>query len=183
MSKRTPECNICACGLHAWAPATKWGIALVDAEDSYLLRYYGWAMMNHDRLSTYAHSSRYKKATSGSGYLHRAVSDLPITQKIDHVNGNGLDCRKDNLRPVTQQQNTHNKRGSRFSTSKFKGVHFKATGRGRKRWVAQIRAMERNICIGCFATELEAARAYDAAAVKHFGTFSRINFPNNESLT
>jgi len=97
---------------------------------------------------------------------------LLMSLGVDHIDGNGLDNRRQNLRPATGSQNAMNRATPRDNTSGFKGVH-----RNRLRWQAQIKAGGRRISLGTFDTPEEAARAYDAAALHHFGAFARPNFP------
>lgn len=100
-------------------------------------------------------------------------------ERVDHINHDKLDNRRENLRLATHQQNKWNvpkqkHRDGRQPTSQYKGVSlYKSNGK----WTASIKAGERNIRLGYFLTEEEAARAYDAAAREHFGEFAYLNFP------
>lgn len=84
---------------------------------------------------------------------------------IDHINHDGLDNRRANIRVVTHQQNMWNSRAV-GGTSKFKGVHI-----SRKRWIATAARGK----VGSYSSEIEAALAYDAAAIAHFGEFAATN--------
>jgi hypothetical protein len=159
---RKTECNFCECFAHAWAPTTKWGVVLVDIADAGLLMDDAWSMICPNRRSPYAHSRK------GGGYLHCAILG---TKGIDHINGNGFDCRRRNLRLATQRQNTRNKSSARSSTSRFLGVS-KCKGGS---WVAQIRANGKNTHLGYFDREENAAQAYNFAALEYFGEFARYN--------
>jgi hypothetical protein len=175
---RKPVCHICECKLTAWAPATKWGIIIVDYYDRAWLDQYGWSMTNSDRISSYAHSWKCGIHRSGSGYLHQAVTNSTKGQRIDHENGNGLDCRRSNMRPASQRQNTHNTRGHRRGTSQFKGVHFVPAGHNRRitpMWAGQIREDGMSKTRGYFANELDAAICYNYHAAHLFGDFARLN--------
>lgn len=101
---------------------------------------------------------------------------------VDHINGDRLDNRRDNLRECTQAGNLQNARarvmhGSLPVQSPFKGV----SGAKGGKWRAYISAAgQRYIHLGTFDAPEEAARAYDAAAIEHFGEFARLNFPDAE---
>ncbi len=94
---------------------------------------------------------------------------------IDHIDHDGLNNQRENLRVVTKSENLRNQRKQfRNTSSRFKGVYFcKQTGR----WAAGIKAGARKLRLGRFPTELDAARAYDAAAKEHFGEHACLNFP------
>lgn len=115
-------------------------------------------------------------AKSSAGFMHRILLGNPPSD-IDHANGYGLDNRRCNLRPCTDSQNQAN-RITKQHSSAYRGVSLvKKTGR----WRAQLSVNQKYINIGYFGTEIEAARAYDAAATQHFGEFARLNFPSGSS--
>ena len=89
---------------------------------------------------------------------------------VDHINGNVLDNRRSNLRICTRQQNAYNKRNKALPKSGFRGVRKAGT-----RWQALIFEQGKTKVIGSFADVLDAARAYDAAAVRCFGSFACTN--------
>ena len=106
--------------------------------------------------------------------LHRLIMNAPDGVLVDHRNGDSFDNRRDNLRLATRSQNACNARKRKNSSSRFVGIHWdKQTGR----WKAQIRAQGKDIWLGRFDNEIDAARAYDAAAKKYHGEFARLNFP------
>lgn len=92
--------------------------------------------------------------------------------EIDHVNGNRDDNRIANLRLASRAQNNANARAKR--NRKLRGVFF---DKQTKTWRAKIGVDYRQIHLGRHPTAEQAARAYDAAAIKHFGKFARLNFP------
>lgn len=105
--------------------------------------------------------------------LHRVVMDAKYGELIDHVDGNGLNNRRDNLRRATNQGNSANSKSQRGSGSRFKGVAFhKATGK----WEAFIRFDGKKQHLGLHAAEEDAARSYDEAAIRLFGSFAKTNF-------
>ncbi len=111
--------------------------------------------------------------------LHRFILGLCDPKlEVDHINSNGLDCRRENMRifeRYTCRGNCSNKRSSHNSRSKYKGVSFDSRG-----WTAQIsfgtRKLRTRSVLGRFRSEEDAARAYDAAACDIFGSSSLLNF-------
>lgn len=91
----------------------------------------------------------------------------------DHINGNRLDNRRENLRVCTQGENNRNKAKYRNKSSQYKGVSWDSTN---KSWYAQIIINKKHYSLGHYRNELEAAKAYDEGAKKHHGEFARINF-------
>ena len=174
---REGKANICECGGHCWAPATQWGVVIVDAQDALLLQGYSWHLMNPRRRSPYAKSFRCKSPTTPSGaLLHLAVLDFP-KQEVDHKNGNGLDCRRNNLRPCGHQENTFNQT-ARGGTSVHRGVHW---SKEKNRWSAQANADGKRKFLGAFDFELDAAICYNYHAAHIHSDFARLNaIPSNE---
>lgn len=107
-----------------------------------------------------------------SVYLHRFILNFP-KGKVDHIDGNPLNNRRSNLRVCTQQENTMNKRGSKSSSSKFKGVSWLKRD---KRWYACINKNYKTYAIGYFKNEVDAAKAYDKKAIELFGQFAKTNY-------
>lgn len=119
-----------------------------------------------------------KKYGDPTKYMHRAVMErvvgrkLSRSEKVDHIDGNGLNNARSNLRIVSHSQNLANRPGWRQAASRFKGVTKSCGGR----WAARIFPHGKNIWIGVYDTEEDAARAYDVAAVIHFGECAKLNF-------
>jgi len=97
---------------------------------------------------------------------------------VDHINRNGLDNRRCNLRIGTIAQNAMNKRGQRNASSRFKGVTW---SHHVSKWVASINEGGKRRHLGCFVSEIEAALAYDAAARILHGDWACLNFPDHDS--
>lgn len=106
--------------------------------------------------------------------MHRFIMGATAKELIDHKDRNGLNNQRDNLRKCTKTENCHNAIG-RIGTSIYKGVHFTASKYRKKRWVAQIKVDDCHKYLGAYHTEVEAAQAYNEAAIKFFGEFARIN--------
>lgn len=146
-------------------PTTAGLVILVDAEDRERVTAAGrWTVTERPHTSYAVRQERGQLV-----YLHTFLTGWPL---VDHRNGNGLDNRRANLRPATKSTNAANSRIRSDNTSGYRGV----TRRGR-RWVAQITHAGTHHYLGIFVTPEEGARAYDAAALEHFGEFARLNFP------
>ena len=109
-------------------------------------------------------------------YVHRVAFAMYHgywTDRVDHKDTGHSNNRISNLRPCTQAENGCNRdKGLPDATSKFKGVHFE---KQTQKWRAQIKVNGRKLSLGRFSSEIEAVRAYDAAAAKHHGEFARVN--------
>lgn len=103
-------------------------------------------------------------------YLHRVLLGATKGCQVDHVNGNGLDNRRENLRLCTQTLNNGNQRLAKHNTSGIKGVAFHKAS---KKFRAYISVGDRHKHLGLFLTEAEARQAYRDAALAYFGEFAR----------
>lgn len=112
-------------------------------------------------------------------FLHQAILGKLKGFCIDHINGNGLDCRRCNLRYCTIGENNANRMSRKGSSSQFKGVTY---DKSRGRWNAAIEINGKTKTIGRFENEEEAARAYDKEAYNKYGQFARLNFPETVFL-
>lgn len=104
--------------------------------------------------------------------MHREIMNPPKGMYVDHINGNGLDNRRKNLRVCTNQENSFNAK----SFKKTKGFYFRKDCLA-KPYQVHIMVDYKKIHIGYFATEQEAGIAYNQAAKKYFGDFARLNDP------
>jgi len=105
--------------------------------------------------------------------MHRVILDAPPAVEVDHINRNGLDNRRANLRLATRAENTRNAKLSRRNTSGFRGVSFDHFS---GRWLAIVKSDGKTYRLGAFATPEEAAFAYDFAAAALHGEFASTNF-------
>jgi len=147
---------------------------IVDQQVYYQLGHFKWSVCGDDK-NIYA-ARILRKTQFGrimTSFLHREIMNDPEGFFVDHRNGNGLDNRRDNLRLATRSQNSANKRKRKNTSSRFIGVHLdKPSGR----WYATIKKNEKRHWIGSFVNEIDAAHAYDAAAIKYHGEFAKLNF-------
>lgn len=114
---------------------------------------------------------------SGGGQMHQIMHRLlmPGIERVDHKNGDGLNNLRRNLRPATRCQNQQGFQSKRAGTSsKYRGVHWHKSA---QKWYAGIRVSGKQLFLGLFQSEADAARAYDNAARKYFGEFASPNFP------
>jgi len=95
-----------------------------------------------------------------------------IPETIDHIDHNKRNNKIENLRAATYSQNLQNTRKFSNASSKFKGVCY---DKKRNKWVARIKLIDKRIHLGYFENEVEAAKAYDAAAILNFGEFAQTN--------
>jgi hypothetical protein len=151
--------------------------AKVDVEDVPILRQYSWQLHPGSGGTQYARSCSKGRYV----YMHRLILGVQNEPKkfVDHINHDGLDNRKCNLRVCTRQQNLWNKRWCRQAkaSSKYKGVVVVG-----KPFRATITVNYKPIFLGAFATEREAALAYNAAAIKYYGEYARLNHVENTSV-
>ena len=142
---------------------------LVNDEDFGMFSYFKWCINNKG----YAVAHIPKSGDFGQNILaHRLIFTPLKGMDIDHINGNKLDCRRENLRFANRSQNTANKR-YQGKSSKYKGVCYHKCA---KFWTAKITVNYKQIGLGSFKQEKLAAEAYDEAAKKYFGEFARLNF-------
>lgn len=146
--------------------------AIVDDEDYEHLIQHNW-YSRKTKNTIYAVANMNKTTVQ----MHRFIMKPERNFMVDHKNRNGLDNRRENLRICTRSKNLMNskKPGGKL-TSKYKGVCYQKQSPGHlKCWKAEIRLNGKSIFLGYFYSEIEAAKAYNIAAVKYFGDFSNIN--------
>ena len=139
--------------------------AQVDDEDFESMNQFKWyAYIN--RNTFYA-----RRDSKGSFYLlHREIMKAKKGELIDHVDRNGLNCQRDNLRKATHSQNNMNKIKKQNCSSKYIGVRS-----SQNKWRADIQINKKKIFIGTFETENEAGIAYNNKAIELHREFANLN--------
>jgi hypothetical protein len=155
-------------------PLTKGYVTVLDDEDYEILRHRKWSTLTSNKTKkVYACSA---DSVRGGGrfklsLMHRVILGLSPGQFADHIDGDGLNNQRSNLRVATRDQNRRNTGLMKSNRSGFKGVYFKPRI---GKWIASIKD-GRTKHLGCFSTPEEAAKAYDAAALKLHGEFACTN--------
>ncbi len=154
---------------------TQGKVALVDDSDFEWLSQWNWHART-DCKTPYA--QRFTRVPRKHHIkMHRFIISAPIGMEVDHIDGNGLNNQRANLRLATRAQNAANRGKNIGNSTGYKGV-FRYHA-GQLRWSAQIgNSRGKTIYLGKFSTPEEAARAYDAAARERFGEFAKLNFPD-----
>lgn len=157
---------------------TQGKVALVDNADFEHFNQWKWQARKKPNNKWYAvRSEGYPKQKQKTVFMHREILNAPEGMEPDHINGDGLDNRRENLRISTHTQNIWNSRKRRDNSSGYKGVTRYNKKGVKKRWVARIQYDKRRIYLGSYERRESAARAYDAAAKRLYGKFANLNFP------
>ena len=153
-------------------PLTQGKFTVVEDTDYEWLNQWKW------RFDSCGYAARTDRSTGKTITIrmHRLINSTPKGLFTDHVNGNRLDNRRNNLRTATHLENSINRTKSTNikykSKSRFKGVtRVKPTHRWRARGTSSGKLMH----IGWFDSEIEAAEAYNEFAKKHFGEYAQLN--------
>lgn len=149
-------------------------VAIVDDADYEHLSQFRWSLI---KGKTHNYAGRTAKLADGrkrTVLMHRYLLGLEVGSPVeaDHINRNTLDNRRENLRAVTRSENNRNKPKYRVSSSQYKGVSW---NKRRHKWYAYIVLHKKMRSLGLYETEVEAARAYNSAAVELHGEFASLN--------
>lgn len=154
-------------------PLTKGYAAMVDDEDYLALSQFKWqALLTRGGQPVYAR--RAGKTASGKKVTILMHAFICGYSRPDHVDGDGLNNQRLNLRLATHGQNNANRRKAHGKSSVFLGVNWKQTN---NKWCAQIKQDGKKRHIGLFKDEFDAATAYNFAALEAHGDFARFNTP------
>jgi len=147
---------------------TKGKFALVGVEDYESLSRHKWT-------TQVAGNKFYAFRNCGGACLlmHRQLMNPPKGMIVDHIDGNGLNNRRENLRICTSAQNNRN-RAPRGKSSRYKGVSF---DKERKKWKASVWVNGESVLIGRYEDQIEAARVRDRVAYDLDGQYAYLNFP------
>lgn len=169
MSEALPKRSIRIDGDIAYVPLTMGYEAIIDAADAHLVDGVCW-QANKSRNVVYA--ARHKRCGGKRSFItmHRVIISAPANVAVDHINGDGLDNRRSNLRLVSNTENMWNMRRPSSNTSGFKGVTW---NNNIKKWRARIKVYGEYRYLGSFADPKEAHAAYCKAAALHFGEYAR----------
>lgn len=153
---------------------TKGYFTTVDDQDFDYLSQFNWGVQIN-RKRKYAYRKFWDSITrkSYTMYMHRDLHNLVDSKiHVDHVDGNGLNNQRVNLRLCSNAQNLMNVPMKKNNKCGLKGVYWETS---RQKWKAEIRVNKRKQHLGRFASKYEAAEAYNKAAIKYFGEFAYIN--------
>lgn len=152
---------------------TQGKVALVDDEDYKWLSKFKWYAY-YNRYSGHWYAARSVGPTGKqiTVFMHREILAATHGVLVDHKDGNGLNNHRYNLRLATTAQNQHNRGKPRNNTSGYKGVVWNKLY---EKWQAQIGIGGRQKNLGYFVNLEDAARAYNVAALEHFGEFAKLN--------
>lgn len=165
---------------------------LIDTGDYARFSDYNWTVLRRRGEASYIKrriSIRENGERGKIELLHHFVMGLRSKIHLDHIDGNGLNCRSHNIRVATNSQNAQNSRKSgKNTTSKYKGVTWKKRD---KKWEVRIQSQGQKIYLGTFESEIingidegekRAARKYDEQANLMFGSFARLNFQSERNV-
>lgn len=151
---------------------------IVDPEDYYQFGCFRWSDMGGSRNIYAGRTTRDKKGKIRLVALHKEIMKPPRGRVVDHRYGNSQDNRRANLRIATVLQNACNRGKKMKATSKYIGVSY---DKQTKKWGVKIKHRGKHRWIGRFKREIDAALAYDRAALKYRGEYARLNFPAKDS--
>lgn len=152
---------------------TKGKETIVDDENYEKLSKFKWVLSDNGYAIRWGTKSERKTV-----FMHCQIIERPKGFEVDHINGDRLDNRRENLRIVTLEQNRFNRKKQLGTSSIFKGVQWHKC---HKKWIACIRFRKKLIHLGYYDSEQEAALAYNNAATRYFGEYAKLNkFKSNE---
>lgn len=155
-------------------PLTQGKVAFVDDSDYEILSRWSWSA--HREIYTYyaVRNIQMPNSKKQTIRMHRVILSAPDGVEIDHVNRNGLDNRRSNLRLCNHTENLMNQRLRSDNETRLKGVGIEKRNIN-KRFRARIMINRKRVYIGSYQIAEDAARAYDRAALEYYGEFAMTN--------
>jgi hypothetical protein len=150
-------------------------VALVDDEDYEKVSKYEWRLrISHGNNKYAIHKKRLETGKLTTESMHRLILNLTDPKiMVDHINHNGLDNRKENMRIANSKTNCYNKKKiNKITSSNYKGVYFH---KNNKKWCSRIKQNYKRFFLGYFNSEEEAALVYNKKAKELFGEFACLN--------
>ena len=148
--------------------------ALVDDDDFLWLSQWKWFAVKGPKTF---YARRFLPRDNSGKRTCIGMHSLIMGKDCDHIDFDGLNNQRDNLRPANRSQQVAHMRGRSDNTSGYKGVVW---SKYHSRWQAQTMVCGKRKHLGYFDTAIRAAKAYDDAALKYFGDFAFLNFPRGD---
>ncbi len=155
---------------------TQGQVAIVDDEDYEWLNQWKWCAVSGKNSKGHGggfYAIRRKQGMTKNIIMHRIILNATDGLEVDHINGDGLNNTRSNLRLCTHNQNVWNRKRKNKNMCGYTGVH-----KRENRFRAEIRCNGKKIIIGSFESAILAAEAYDKKATELFGEFASLNFPD-----
>lgn len=152
-------------------PLTQGQHAMVDDDDYDELMQFKWRVMPVGQRCYAIRNSSRRTPPRRMIQMHSAITGFAVT---DHIDGNGLNDQRHNLREASYSKNAMNRTKGRRGASAYKGVSWIVA---RSTWRATLSVNGRNLILGAFEIETDAAKAYDEAVREHYGEWGTYNFP------
>jgi ribosomal protein L16/L10AE len=151
---------------------TRGEVAIVNDGDYEHLAQWSWFCTPPNGTREHKYAARMSKGQGELILMHRQIMQPDDGKVVDHISGDGLDNRRENLRICSHKENIRAQQPQRRGTSKYRGVCWKTA---REKWEAQIKVDGDNKYLGRYKDEEQAAKAYNKAAKKHFGEYAYLN--------
>lgn len=145
---------------------------LYDDDDHELICKHTWTLNFKSQNQKYVYTTFRTNGIVQQLKMHHLICPISNNLVVDHIDGNGLNNRRDNLRLATQRQNICNKSIQRNNTTGYKGVHFHKKA---KKYTVSFKINGRSLYGGIFVNIIEAAKRYNELAIKYYGEFAKLN--------